>query len=118
MPRLKAENEALDRDNTFYRTQLGQRLSDRQPQPSDSEPSKAKLNRSPPYRGPVLICGERGTGKELIAAALHYGSNRRERAFVKMNCAALSDTPTPKASYLATRKGPLQVRPEMRHGSL
>ena len=30
--RLKAENEALDRDNTFYRTQLGQSLSDRQPQ--------------------------------------------------------------------------------------
>lgn len=40
----------------------------------------------------MLIQGERGTGKELIAAALHHGSDRRERPFVKLNCAALSET--------------------------
>src|SRR5262245_16679699 len=38
----------------------------------------------------VLIRGESGTGKELVANALHYRSPRRARAFVKMNCAALS----------------------------
>jgi DNA-binding NtrC family response regulator len=38
----------------------------------------------------VLIRGASGTGKELVAAALHYGSPRRSRALVKMNCAALS----------------------------
>jgi DNA-binding NtrC family response regulator len=38
----------------------------------------------------VLIRGESGTGKELVANALHYGSPRRARALVKMNCAALS----------------------------
>ncbi|MBN2493715.1 MAG: sigma-54-dependent Fis family transcriptional regulator [Deltaproteobacteria bacterium] len=37
----------------------------------------------------VLITGESGTGKELIAAALHYGSSRSERPFIKINCAAI-----------------------------
>lgn len=46
----------------------------------------AALNR------PVLIVGERGTGKELIAARLHYLSPRWDNAFVKLNCAALPET--------------------------
>ncbi len=40
---------------------------------------------------PVLICGERGTGKELIAARLHYLSPRWSAPFISINCAALSD---------------------------
>lgn len=41
---------------------------------------------------PVLVVGERGTGKELIAARLHYLSQRWDQEFVKMNCAAISET--------------------------
>ena len=40
----------------------------------------------------VLILGESGTGKELIAEALHTKSARRDKPFVKLNCAALSDS--------------------------
>jgi Nif-specific regulatory protein len=40
----------------------------------------------------VLIAGETGTGKELIAKAIHYNSNRAEKAFIRVNCGALTGT--------------------------
>ncbi len=39
----------------------------------------------------VLIQGENGTGKELIAKAIHYNSNRKEKAFIIQNCSAFND---------------------------
>ncbi|BDX05723.1 phage shock protein operon transcriptional activator [Planctobacterium marinum] len=41
---------------------------------------------------PVLVIGERGTGKELIAARLHYLSRRWDQPYIKLNCAALSES--------------------------
>src|SRR5216684_4329691 len=41
---------------------------------------------------PVLVVGERGTGKELVAARLTYLSTRWDRPFVKLNCAALAES--------------------------
>jgi two-component system response regulator HydG len=45
-----------------------------------------------PSTATILIQGESGTGKELIADAIHHGSPRRERAFIKVSCAALPET--------------------------
>jgi len=47
------------------------------------------VQRAAPSEGRVLVTGENGTGKELVARALHDGSRRRGGPFVKLNCAAV-----------------------------
>ncbi len=47
------------------------------------------IARVAPSDARVLITGESGTGKELVAAAIHEASARRERAFIRVNCAAI-----------------------------
>ena len=42
-----------------------------------------------PSEARVLVTGESGTGKELVAAALHFSSSRRDRPFIRVNCAAI-----------------------------
>jgi psp operon transcriptional activator len=49
-----------------------------------------RLSRVAPVNRPVLLIGERGTGKELAAARLHYLSDRWQAPMVALNCAALS----------------------------
>jgi psp operon transcriptional activator len=51
-----------------------------------------QVSRLAPLDRPALIIGERGTGKELIAERMHFLSKRWDGAFVKVNCAALSET--------------------------
>ncbi len=49
----------------------------------------SKVSRS---RASVMITGPSGTGKELIANAIHYNSPRRDRPFISINCGALTET--------------------------
>jgi len=51
-----------------------------------------RLSQVAPVDRPVLIVGERGTGKELAAKRIHYLSKRWEEPFIALNCAALSPT--------------------------
>ncbi|MFC4699864.1 phage shock protein operon transcriptional activator [Glaciecola siphonariae] len=51
-----------------------------------------QISQLAPLNKPVLVIGERGTGKELVAARLHFLSKRWEQNYVKLNCAALSDS--------------------------
>ena len=50
------------------------------------------VSRAAPLSKPVLVVGERGTGKELIASRLHFLSKRWEQPLVKVNCAALTES--------------------------
>jgi two-component system response regulator HydG len=84
---LKAENRMLketigkhfDRRNIIGRSPSMVRLLESVAQVAPSEAT-------------VLITGESGTGKELIAGALHFNSHRKDGPFVKINCAALTET--------------------------
>ena len=50
------------------------------------------VSRAAPLNKPVLVVGERGTGKELIASRLHFLSERWDQPLVKVNCAALTES--------------------------
>jgi DNA-binding NtrC family response regulator len=51
----------------------------------------ATIERVAPTRATVLLAGESGTGKDLIARAIHYHSPRRDKPLVKINCTALPE---------------------------
>ncbi len=51
-----------------------------------------QISQIAPLNKPVLVIGERGTGKELVAARLHYLSKRWDQNYLKLNCAALSES--------------------------
>lgn len=72
---------------------------------SDPRPTQQILGEAPAFLGmlehvsraatldkPVIVVGERGTGKELIASRLHFLSERWEQHLVKVNCAALTES--------------------------
>ncbi len=85
--RLKAENQRL-------KEHLGQRF-DRQNIIGNSPAINHLLDtvvQVAPSEATVLITGESGTGKELIAGALHYNSARKDGPFLKINCAAITET--------------------------
>jgi transcriptional regulator with GAF, ATPase, and Fis domain len=57
----------------------------------------------------VLLTGETGTGKELIARALHQGSPRRDRPLIKVNCGAIPQGVV-ESELSGTRRAPSPAR--------
>ena len=92
--RIRALKDQLYRENLALRDEVD-RVSMFEEIVGSSKPLKAALSRITkvaPTDSTVFISGETGTGKELIARAVHKRSQRSGRAFVSVNCAALAPT--------------------------
>jgi len=87
---LQSQNVALARERDYFRERMRQSYDII----GDSAPMQEMLRLVEAVASlprPVLICGERGTGKELVAAAIHYEGSRADGPFVVVNCAAIAE---------------------------
>jgi DNA-binding NtrC family response regulator len=110
--RLRDENRALLRELQGRRSEheiIGEGRAIRQL--LDSVASAASS------RATVLLQGEPGTGKELLARAIHAQSDRREGPFIRMNCAALPEGQIESALF-GHEKGALMGSPKRSLGAL
>jgi two-component system nitrogen regulation response regulator NtrX len=81
--RLEAENRALRARVDRHQIMVGESYGMRQ--------LREQIEMAAPTNGRVLIYGENGTGKELVARTIHAQSRRRTSAFVEVNCAAIPE---------------------------
>src|SRR5215216_4282631 len=81
--RLEAENRALRARVDRTQTMVGESYAMRQ--------LREQVAMAAPTNGRVLIYGENGTGKEVVARTIHGFSRRRTNAFVEVNCAAIPE---------------------------
>jgi DNA-binding NtrC family response regulator len=89
--RLEGENRELRATNERLRRIAGRRWQI----VGDSEPMRhvmVKIEKVAPVPRPVLVLGPRGTGKELVARAIHTLSPRASEPFVTINCAAVAES--------------------------
>lgn len=88
------EHTQLKEENRMLKETLGQQF-DRQ-RIIGKGPAMMRLLETvaqvAPSEATALITGESGTGKELIAGAIHFNSHRKDGPFVKINCAAITET--------------------------
>jgi Nif-specific regulatory protein len=91
--RLVTAEERLRKENAFLRGKERERRSELEivGQSRAMRELLAQLEKVVDTRVTVLIEGETGTGKELVASAVHYRSRRRDKLFVAQNCAALPE---------------------------
>ncbi len=81
--RLEEENRALQNMVQQETTMIGSSVP--------MQALRQQIDYAAPTEGRILIYGENGTGKELVARLLHLKSDRRHRPFVPLNCAAIPD---------------------------
>jgi two-component system nitrogen regulation response regulator NtrX len=106
--KLRAENQEFKRQLTTRTLITG-----------DSIPAKAlrqQIKLMAPTNGRVLIFGESGSGKELIARAIHEESLRREGVFLELNCAAIPEDSI-ETELFGYRNGAVPGGPQEKRGT-
>ena len=91
--KLRRENSTLKRENRDLKSLVDTKYSFQNIIGNTPEMMQIfdLITRVASTRSTVLISGESGVGKELIAKALHYHSDRRDESFISVNCGALPD---------------------------
>jgi two-component system, NtrC family, nitrogen regulation response regulator NtrX len=91
---LVVKNALHQRNLEEQNRQLREQIEQKYVMIGDSVPMQAlrqQIAFAAPTNGRVLICGENGTGKELVAHLLHLHSMRQDQPFIEMNCAAIPE---------------------------
>jgi len=88
------EYSGLKRENEYLKGRLGERFDRQNIIGRSSTMTKLldTVSHVASTEATILITGDSGTGKEMIANAIHYNSQRKEAPFIKINCAALTET--------------------------
>jgi Nif-specific regulatory protein len=115
--RIQNEKKRLSDENSYYKEEVLKASS------FENIIGKSKeiltvfeiLKKVAPSKATILIRGETGTGKELIASAIHNLSTRREGPLIKLNCAAISETLL-ESELFGHEKGAFTDAKEMRKG--
>jgi DNA-binding NtrC family response regulator len=91
---VRQQNELLQNQNLVLQQQINEKfgfaniIGNSKPMQNIFD----QLRLIAPTKASVLICGETGTGKELIAHAIHSNSPRKDKPFIPINCAALTES--------------------------
>lgn len=108
---MDAANRKLAEENLHLKQELRQKY-DLSQLIGNSGPMRAALDQVTQIarsNSTVLLRGEHGTGKELIAGAIHYNSLRSKRPFVKLNCADVPDALIESELFGTDRKGRFEL---------
>jgi transcriptional regulator with GAF, ATPase, and Fis domain len=121
--RLRSAEDRLKKENAFLKgREESRRTGGRGGQPEIIGQSAAikaliaQLDKVVDTRVTVLVDGETGVGKELVAASVHYRSRRRDKLFVGQNCAAMPENLL-ESELFGHKKGASPARTKRRRGS-
>ncbi len=116
---LAAEREALEEENLRLRHELADRFRPENIIGNSNAMRElySAIHQVAVTDTTVLIRGESGTGKELVAHAIHYSSPRADGPFIKVNCAALSES-LMESELFGHEKGAFTSAVEARRGRI